>query len=110
LPGIYYPTVVYNHNQIDNQIGLSNSYPNPAIISTRIDYELPNGVNEGVIVFYNLQGNEVKRFKVDRTFNTLLISTKDIAAGTYYYQLQTSGESSGGKKMVVIPDFDTCNF
>jgi hypothetical protein len=39
---------------------------------------------------------------VDRTFNTLLISTKDIAAGTYYYQLQTAGDSSGGKKMVVI--------
>jgi uncharacterized repeat protein (TIGR03803 family) len=79
-----------------------NIYPNPNNGSAKIDYTLPPGVNEGEIVFYNLQGMEVKRFKVDRTFNTLLISTKDIAAGTYYYQLQTSGESSGGKKMVVI--------
>jgi len=102
LPGIYYPTAGFNHNQIDNQIGLSNPYPNPAINSTRIDYELPNGVNEGDIVFYNLQGNEIKRFKVDRAFNTLLISTSDITSGTYYYQLQTSGQSSKGKKMVVI--------
>ena len=81
---------------------LSNPYPNPNNGSAKIDYTLPPGVNEGEIVFYNLQGNEVKRFKVDKTFNTLLISTKDIAAGTYYYQLQTAGESSGGKKMVVI--------
>jgi hypothetical protein len=84
------------------QSSVSNAYPNPNTGSAKIDYTLPPGVNEGEIVFYNLMGNEVKRFKVDRTFNTLLISTKDIAAGTYYYQLQTEGEYSGGKKMVVI--------
>jgi hypothetical protein len=81
---------------------VSNAYPNPTNISTRIDYELPNGINEGEIVFYNLMGTEIKRFKVDRTFSTLLVSTKELAAGTYYYQLQTTGDSSGGKKMVVI--------
>jgi hypothetical protein len=91
-----------NNNLIAMQSSVSNAYPNPNNGSAKIDYTLPPGVNEGDIVFYNLQGMEVKRFKVDRTFNTLLISTKDIAAGTYYYQLQTSGESSGGKKMVVI--------
>ncbi|MGD0710203.1 MAG: T9SS type A sorting domain-containing protein [Bacteroidales bacterium] len=84
------------------QSSVSNAYPNPNNGSAKIDYSLPPSINEGEIVFYNLQGTEVKRFKVDRTFNTLLISTKDIAAGTYYYQLQTAGESSGGKKMVVI--------
>jgi hypothetical protein len=49
-----------------------------------------------------LQGAEVKRFKVDRTFSNLLISTADIAARTYYYQLQTNRENSGGEKMIVI--------
>ncbi len=78
-------------SSLTKQSGISNAYPNPNNGSTKIDYILPNGVNEGEVVFYNLMGNEVKRFKVDRTFNTLLISTKDIAAGTYYYQLQTEG-------------------
>jgi hypothetical protein len=91
-----------NNKLMAMQSNVSNPYPNPNNGSTKIDYTLPPGANEGEIVFYSLQGNEVKRFKVDRTFNTLLISTKDIAAGTYYYQLQTAGESSGGKKMVVI--------
>jgi hypothetical protein len=92
-----------NNNLIAMQTGkVSNAYPNPNNGSTKIDYILPDGFNEGEIVFYNLMGNEVKRFKVDRTFNTLLVSTKDIAAGTYYYQLQTSAGSSGGEKMVVI--------
>ena len=91
------PTGMRKVGMLDNG-GLSNPYPNPNNGSTRIDYTLPPGVNEGEIVFYNLQGMEVKSFKVDRTFNTLLISTKDIAAGTYYYQLQTAGGSSGGKR------------
>ena len=81
---------------------LSNPYPNPTTNSTKIDYTLPDSVNEGEIVFYNLQGMEVKRFKVDKTFSTLLVSTTDIAAGTYLYQLQTSAVSTEGKKMVVI--------
>ena len=104
LPGMLTTNIQEaNNNLIAMQKGkVSNPYPNPNTGSTKIDYTLPEEVNQGEIVFYNLQGMEVKRFKVDRTFNTLLISTKDIAAGTYFYQLQTAGESSGGKKMVVI--------
>ena len=85
-----------------SQSSISNPYPNPSISTTQIDYDLPKGINQGEIVFYNLQGKEVKRFKVDKTFNTLLISTSDLAAGTYYYQLQTTTQNSEGKKMVVI--------
>ena len=81
---------------------ISNPYPNPSQNTTQIAYTLPDGVNEGEIVFYDIQGNEIKRFKVDRTFNTLLISTADIAAGTYYYQLQTNSQASEGKKLIVI--------
>jgi hypothetical protein len=81
---------------------VSNPYPNPTNNTTRVDYTLPNGVNQGEIVFYDLQGKEIKRFKVDRTFDSLLISTTDIPAGTYYYQLQTSSQASGGKKLVVV--------
>jgi len=78
------------------------NYPNPSLEQTTIEYNLPKGINQGEIVFYNLHGVEIKRFKVDNTFNSLIISTSDIAAGTYYYQLQTTGQSSAGKKMVVI--------
>ncbi|HXB41585.1 MAG TPA: T9SS type A sorting domain-containing protein [Bacteroidia bacterium] len=81
---------------------ISNPHPNPTNDATTIEYKIPEGVNQEEIVFYNLQGTEIKRFKVDKTFNSLLISTTDIPAGTYYYQLQTSGNTSAGKKMVVV--------
>lgn len=87
---------------IQTQNIVSNAYPNPTNNRTRIDYILPDGVNDGEIVFYNLQGTEIKRFKVDRTFNTLLISTADIASGTYLYQLQTNEQNSESKKLIII--------
>jgi hypothetical protein len=81
---------------------ISNPHPNPTNSSTTIDYKMPNGINEGEIVFYDLKGNEIKRFKVDQTFDSLLISTTDIPAGTYYYQLQTTSNISQGRKLVII--------
>ena len=91
-----------NSGTRESEMGISNSYPNPTNSTTRIDYTFPNGVDQGEIVFYDLQGKEIKRYKVDRTFDHLLISTADIPAGTYFYQLQTSSQVSAGKKMVVI--------
>jgi len=105
LPGTLTTAIQEANNNLiamQNKNYLSNPYPNPSTNTTKIDYTLPDSVNEGVIVFYNLQGIEMKRFKVDKTFSTLLVSTADIAAGTYLYQLQTSVQSTEGKKMVVI--------
>ncbi len=82
--------------------GLGNAYPNPTANTTTIPYTLPQGTTKGELVFYNTQGSEVKRFTVDNTFNSLLISTSDIPAGTYYYNLQLNGDASATKKMVVV--------
>jgi type IX secretion system substrate protein len=82
--------------------GLGNAYPNPTANTTTIPYTLPSGTTQGQLVFYNTQGSEVKRFTVDNTFSSLLISTTDIPAGTYYYNLQISGDASATKKMVVV--------
>jgi hypothetical protein len=81
---------------------ISNAYPNPTQNVTTIEYELPPGMQQGDVVFYDLRGKEIRRFKVDSTFKSLLLSTSDIPAGTYYYQLQTSYNISIGKKLVVI--------
>ncbi|HTA28012.1 MAG TPA: T9SS type A sorting domain-containing protein [Bacteroidia bacterium] len=81
---------------------LLNAYPNPAKNSTTIKYELPNGANQGEIIFYDLQGRQVKSFTVDRTFDSLLVSTADLATGTYFYILRANGNYVGSKKMVII--------
>lgn len=83
-------------------LSTSMAYPNPTMSSTKIDYTLPNGANTGEIVFYDTQGKEVKRFNVDNTFNSLLISTEDLQSGLYYYNLQTTQGISGAKKLVTV--------
>jgi N-acetylneuraminic acid mutarotase len=79
-----------------------SAYPNPTSNTTTIDYQLPSGNQQGEIVFYDLQGKEIKRFHLDNTSNSLLLSTSDLPAGTYYYHLQTANNTSAGKKLVVI--------
>ncbi len=85
-----------------NTSQISNSYPNPTNGVTTIHYKLPPGVNEGEIVFYNLQGIEVKRYKVDRTFNNLQLDASALSSGAYLYHLITSNNPTSAKKMIVI--------
>lgn len=91
----------YTDNE-QNSLRTSLAYPNPTKSSTKIDYTLPNTVNKGEIVFFDTQGKEVKRFNVDRTFDSLTISTEDLQSGIYYYNLQTSQGNSEAKKLVTI--------
>jgi len=81
---------------------LPNPFPNPTDNSTTIPYTLPEGENTGELVFYDAAGKEIKRFKVDKTFTQIIISSADLAPGTYYYHLQTAKNTSEGKTLVVI--------
>jgi hypothetical protein len=91
------------NDELKNQKSLiSNPYPNPTKLSSTIEFKLPKEINEGEIVFYNLQGMEIKRFLVNGTMDSLVVSTAELTAGTYYYQLQTSNSTTEGKKLVVI--------
>ena len=86
----------------DSRQMLSNAYPNPTSGRTTIPYELPEGVNQGKLIFYNTDGKMVKEFIVDKTFKELQISNEDLYSGTYYYQMQTKNGVSEGKKLVII--------
>lgn len=102
LAGTLVAGIKDNSNNELNQLRTSFAYPNPTNSSTKIDYTLPNGINTGEIVFYDTQGKEVKRFNVDNTFNSLLISTEDLQSGIYYYNLQTTQGNSGAKKLITV--------
>ena len=80
----------------------SNLYPNPSNGAVTIQYELPKEERQGELILYNIQGAEVKRYKVDNTFKDILLDNTQLPAGTYFYQLQTKKGAVGTKKMVVI--------
>jgi hypothetical protein len=76
--------------------------PNPSIAFTKLFYQLPHDVNEGEILIYNTQGDLIKKYKVDHTFEYLNLSTIDLGAGTYYYSLQSNSGIIATKKLLVI--------
>lgn len=91
------------NGQLMQQNGaFSNLYPNPSNGSVTLQYELPKNEKEGELILYNMQGAEVKRYKVDGTFNDVIIDNTQLPASTYFYNLQTSKGAVGTKKMVVI--------
>ncbi len=82
--------------------GYSAIYPNPATNYTDIYYKLPAGNNSGEIVLYDMTGREIKRYNVDTRFDHLHITTSDVSAGTYFYQLTSNGQSISAKKLIVV--------
>ena len=80
---------------------LFNLYPNPNNGSVTLQFELPKGEKEGEIVLYNTIGIEIKRYKVDGALKELVIDNTQLAAGAYFYQLQTS-KGAADKKMIIV--------
>lgn len=87
---------------VSNGAAVQNAYPNPTSHYTTIEYTLPEDVPAGELIFYDMNGMEVERFKVNHTFDHLKISTGDLPAGTYLYQLRTAEGKSGSKKLIKI--------
>lgn len=99
LGGSYIGSI--NRNNFKNG-NIFDSYPNPTNNFTRIDYQLPSEINEGLIIIYDTNGNQVKFFNVDNSFDHLMLTTTDLQSGTYYYSLKTKNGISNTKKMIVI--------
>jgi hypothetical protein len=77
-------------------------FPNPTSEKITLAYTLPKGSSYGTIRLYSQTGTLVKEFKVTDQFDHLELPVADYAAGTYFYELQVDGNSSGGKKMLVV--------
>jgi len=103
LPGTLSTAIAEANGQLMQQNGaFSNLYPNPSNGSVTLQYELPKEERQGELILYNMQGTEIKRYKVDNTFKDILLDNTQLPAGTYFYQLQTKKGAVGTKKMVVI--------
>jgi len=79
-----------------------NGFPNPSSDKVTLAYTLPEGVSFGTLKLYTQTGELVKEFKVSSQIDHLELPVSDYTPGTYYYELQAGGNTSGGKKMVVI--------
>lgn len=85
-------------NPVDASLSV---YPNPSSERVNIDYTLPEGEHTGQLIMFDVNGNEVKRYTIDNTFNSLELSNGDLPSGTYFYRV-VSGNYSTTNKVVIF--------
>ena len=86
----------------DTDEGSFNSFPNPTSIGTvTLKYEMPKGENIGRIMLFNMSGQALKTYNIDRSSASMQISTADIPAGNYLWQF-CSGTYQTNRKMIVV--------
>lgn len=89
-----------NYLFFNDRIQVSHAYPNPASDFMDIDYQVV-GNQDLRLGFYNVLGEQVKEFSLDRDQKTLRISLRDFSSGMYLYQLSIDGRSVATKKIIV---------
>lgn len=77
-------------------------FPNPSQNLSTVEYTLPQGVDKGEIIIYDIKGEEIKRVTVNSSSSKIELNNSALQSGTYFCQLKTSKGSVGTKKMVVI--------
>lgn len=85
-----------------NSNSTPNAFPNPTSDQINIPYTFPNNEKTGKVIIYDINGKMIKEFKVDNTFDNLILDTQEFSAGTYYYNLTTNSGVSNAKKIIVI--------
>lgn len=92
-------TTIVNAISTGNDPYLSNPTPNPSAGKSTIAYQLPNNMAQGEILIYDMSGREVKRYTVDKAFNTLELDSTELPAGNYLYQMTGVDQA---KRLIVI--------
>ena len=90
-----------NESPAINQFSLRNAYPNPTSGTVTIPYYLPANVNKAELKVYNVNGNLVKSFVVDHTFDNIVMQTNDMADGMYFYRIEAGEFKSETYKLSV---------
>jgi hypothetical protein len=85
----------------NDKITVSNIYPNPANDFAMVDYSVTGNVNDASMSFYNLLGNEVGNFELDKNDRKLKVQTTNWDSGVYLYQLVVDGKKVVTKKLLV---------
>ncbi len=105
IPASFDKSVGDNNNNdklySSDKLTVSNIYPNPANDFASIDYVITGNVNEASMSFYNLLGNEIASYELDKSDRKLKVQTTNWDSGVYLYQLVVDGKKLVTKKLLV---------
>ena len=82
-------------------ITVSDPVPNPSSGMARINYDLPDNINQATIVFYNMAGQLVRELTLMPQSRFIDINNSLFKAGLYNYSIRSENIVSDTKTMVV---------
>jgi hypothetical protein len=89
-------------NEVAESCILEQNIPNPFSENTRIDMYLPESVSNAAMYIYNMQGKQIKVFKIqERGNSSITIIGYTLEAGMYLYTLIADGKEVDTKKMIL---------
>ena len=89
--------------EIPDEYGLGNNYPNPFNPETRIEYSLPEE-SQVELKIYDIQGRHVRTLvneHQDASKYTVNFNAKDLSSGIYFYRIR-AGSFTKVKRMLLI--------
>lgn len=86
---------------VDNELSISNIYPNPANDVAYLDYKLNNSNKAAKVSFHNILGGQMGDYDLDSFDNKLTVQTRTWDNGVYFYQLILDGKKVATKKLLV---------
>ncbi|HWY33044.1 MAG TPA: tail fiber domain-containing protein, partial [Nitrosopumilaceae archaeon] len=79
---------------------LNQNVPNPFAEQTVISYHIPKNAGLAQILFYNINGQQIKAVDVTKGSGQLTVYANDLTNGIYSYTLIIDGKIMATKKMV----------
>jgi len=94
---------IIESNNIKEQenVIFGQNIPNPTNDLTSVFYKINNNKNAKLEVF-NQVGKSVMQIPITNNKGNIVIDTKTLASGIYFYSINNNGVATGVKKMIVI--------
>lgn len=81
---------------------LYQNMPNPFSFATKISFYIPIGFENALLHIYDLQGNEIKSFNINKSGNGMVeIAGSELKAGMYMYSLLIDNRIVDSKRMIL---------
>jgi hypothetical protein len=84
-----------------NGFYLGQNTPNPFKTSSVIEYSLPENEKNTSLLIFNLNGQTIKEYRLDKSKGSVTIEEGVLGKGMYIYSLVSNGEEIISKKMIV---------
>jgi hypothetical protein len=86
---------------VNDRMSFSVAYPNPASVSTSIDYNISNTNSTAKVLVFNMFATQVAEYDLDRFERKIVIPIQDLPEGFYYYKLMVDGKMVNSKKLQI---------